>query len=185
MFCSRQRHGNDSARLPSTPLGSARLRSSQASDKKKQAEDQEKENKLAAQRVADTRPWRAAPYDPDATTRDEMEATWRKNHAGKRLSFPYSGSSVPPPEAFGQVLEDWKANRARYGHHLLAYLEAGYGKFVFNSRYQASHKYMNKPQLKEIHGRQCTELGASHSHALGFLRGSVPGYARFRFEGGL
>lgn len=159
--------------------------SAQAADKKKQAEDQEKKDKLEAQREADTRPWRAAPYDPATTTRAEMEATWRENHADKKLSFPYSGSSIPPPEAFDQVLRDWKANRARYGHHLLAYLEVGYGTFEFHGGFRCGHKHMNKFQLKEIHGRQCTELGTSHSHALSFLRNSVPGDARSRFESGL
>lgn len=114
-----------------------------------------------------------------------MEAVWRKNHADKKLSFAYSGSSIPPPEAFREVLADWKANRPRHGHHLLAYLEVGYGTFEFNGRHQAGHKHMDKAGLKEIHGRQCTGLGTSHDYAVRFLRDSVPMYARSRFESGL
>eukprot|EP00752_Nemacystus_decipiens_P002691 g2513.t1 len=165
--------------------GEANKAKKKAADKKQQAQHQEKENKREAEQEADTRPWRAVPYDPATTTRADMEAIWRKNHADEKLSFAYSGSSIPPPEAFSQVLKDWKANRARYGHHLLAYLEVGYGTFEFNKRFQASHAFMNKYQLKEIHGRQCTALGTSHGHALRFLRATVPGDARSRFESGL
>lgn len=159
--------------------------SAQASGKKKQAEDKEKELKLEVERTAESRPWQAAPYDPTATTRPEMEAIWHKNHADKKLSFPYSGSSIPPPEAFAQVLADWKTSNSRYGHHLQAYLEVGYGTFEFNGRHQADHRYMSKHGLNEIHGRQCTGLGTSHDYALKFLRASPPMYARTRFENGL
>lgn len=156
--------------------------------KEKAKADAKKNAAADRERQAQARPWSCEPYDPAKTKQSEMEACWRQNHSahGGKLSFAYSGRRIPPPEAFGRCMVDWRASEDKYGHHLLAYLEVGYGTFEFlGPRCTAHHKYMYKEALKEIHGRICHSLSTSHEYAVQALRRSVSMSAGYRFRNGL
>jgi len=152
-----------------------------AKRKRKEEEKQESEVKAKKQRVAATRPWAANPYDPNKFPQATMEANWKKCHPG--LSFPYSGSCLPKPEEFEQVLDDYLIDSSRYGHHMLAYLEKGYG--TFGGHMNPTHSFMTNDGLKRIHGRQCRHVGTSHAYAVDVVRPRVTRTANFRYRNGL
>jgi hypothetical protein len=110
---------------------------------------------------ASSRPWRALPYNPKGSkSRAALEAEWNTKYP--RLSFAYSGRQLPQPQDFDKVLDDYFTDSERHGHHLLAYLEQGYGSFSFGGYMnQPSHPFMTKESLKRIHGRQCMHVGTS------------------------
>ena len=160
---------------------SAHLKKAQA-EKKAQ---QEKADSIKKKREleASSRPWIAKPYDPKSKTRAEFEAEWKARNP--KLSFPYSGARLPNPEDFHDVVTDYFTDQRRYAHHLLAYLEQGFGGFDSFTMGQPNHRWMTKEQLKRIHGRQCTHLGTSLAYACETLKREVAQCAGFRFQNGL
>jgi hypothetical protein len=176
------------AQVESNKENSNHLKTAQAQRKalqEKQSVAREKQS-IAREKqklAASTRPWCAKPYNPKSKPRAAFEADWKKAHP--RLSFPYSGATLPTPEDFSKVLTDYETDKQRNAHHLLAYLLLGYGEFTSGPCGSSDHKYMSKGALKTIHGRQCTGIGPSHHYAVETLRSEVGMYADFRFQNGL
>lgn len=144
---------------------------------------QEKKETLQKKRElwASSRTW-AAKYN-NQLSRAAIEAAWRKRYP--KLSFAYSGNHMPEPHHFDDVMADYFTDKNRHAHHLLAYLEQGFGTFTFGGGYKPHHKYMTKEALKRIHGRQCMHLGTSHDFALEAVKRTVEQTATFRFKNGL
>lgn len=138
------------------------------------------------------RPWSALPYDNSSandkkrkqhtSSRGTLEAAWRAKHP--KLSFAYSGSRVPQSHEFDTLLADYLTDAARHAHHMLAYLEQGFGTTGPADK-TPSHRYMTHEKLKRVHGRQCTDLGTSHEYALDRIRRIVAIGTDFRYKHGL
>lgn len=166
------------AEIESSKENSALLAKSK--NDRKALEDKNAAKKRQALSLADSRPWKAS-YDPSSKIQAEFEAEWKQRHP--RLSFPYSGTILPPPDAFSAVFADYKTN-PNNAHHLLAYLEKGYGELDIVRGY-ASHRYMDTSSLNTIHGRPCRGLGPSHHYAVEVLRNHVKSGAYTRFSQGI
>jgi hypothetical protein len=149
----------------------------------KQRKD-EKMRELLQKQAASSRPWVARPYNPKLKSRTMYEAEWKKAHTA-RLSFAYSGAIIPPLNAFRDLLGDYKNDRTRNAHHMLAYLEYGSNDGWTIGNMYSIHKYFCKDTLKEIHGRICRDLGSSHQYAVRHLKSEVDSGAEFRFRNGL
>ena len=142
-------------------------------------------------RLQAARRWFARPYklkcnNKNGPTQRNLHLAWRAKYP--MLSFPYSGAEMPQPKDFSTILHDYLDDPHRHAHHMLAYLQHGYGHFQCaggGTNTLVYHPYMSLSALARIHGQECTSLRTSHQCAIEEVKQLEQKWAEYRLARGI